>query len=113
MKTAMRQQAEEQKTFTHVGGASQHLVAANQLLPGGSVTAVPQEDLQGAEEIIKRGHQRRSRVRSRLNAPAHLHPGINAHVLEKRLLGDWSHAGHACSGRLPQVTEVHVSGEVS
>lgn len=52
-------------------------------------------------------------VRGRLKAPTHLHPGVNAHVLEKCPLGDWSQAGHARSRRLPEVAEVHVGGEVS
>lgn len=52
-------------------------------------------------------------VRGRIKAPTHLHPGINAHVLEKRPLGEWSQAGYASSCRLSEVAEVHVSSEVS
>lgn len=52
-------------------------------------------------------------VRGCFKAPTHLHPGINAHVFEKCLLGDRSHTGHAPSSRLPEVAEVHVGGEVS
>lgn len=119
LQAAERQQAEEQEALAHVGGTSQHLVAANQLLPGGGVAAVPQEDLQGGggaegkteEEVT--GGGRRSGVRGCLNAPTRLHPGVDAHVLEKRPLGDGSHAGHAPSGHPPQVAEVHVGGEVS
>ena len=41
------QQAEEVETLAHLGGVGQHVIAADQLLPGGRVAAVPQQNLQG------------------------------------------------------------------
>lgn len=43
---AVVQQAEEVEALAHLGGVGQHVVAADQLLPGGHVAAVPQQDLQ-------------------------------------------------------------------
>lgn len=39
------QQAEEMEALAHLGGVGQHVVAADKLLPGGRVAAVPQQNL--------------------------------------------------------------------
>jgi len=41
-----------------------------------------------------------------------LQPGVDAHVLQERPLGDGAHTGHAPSGHPAQEAEVHVGGEV-
>lgn len=43
---AVVQQAEEVEALAHLGGVGEHVVAADQLLPGGRVAAVPQQNLQ-------------------------------------------------------------------
>lgn len=43
---------------------------------------------------------------------SHLHPGVDAHVLQERPLSDGAQTGHAASGHPPQEAEVHVGGEV-
>lgn len=43
---AVVQQAEEVEALAHLGGVGQHVVTADQLLPGGRIAAVPQQNLQ-------------------------------------------------------------------
>lgn len=45
LQPAAVQQTEEQETFSHVLGVGQHVVALDQLLLGGWVTAVSQQNL--------------------------------------------------------------------
>lgn len=47
------QQAEEVEALAHLGGVGQHVVAADQLLPGGLVAAVPQQNLQRTTGELK------------------------------------------------------------
>lgn len=42
---AVVQQAEEVEALAHLAGVGQHVVAADQLLPGGRVAAVPEQNL--------------------------------------------------------------------
>lgn len=42
----------------------------------------------------------------------HLHPGVNTHVLQERILSDGAQTGHASSRHPPQIVEIHVCGEV-
>lgn len=51
-------------------------------------------------------------VQRTFNRQTHLHPGVDAHVLQERPLSDGSQTGHAPSGHPPQVAEIHVGGEV-
>ena len=45
------QQAEEVEAVAHLGGVGQHVVAADELRPGGRVAAVPQKNLQRTTEF--------------------------------------------------------------
>lgn len=47
---AVGQQAEEVEALAHPGRAGQHVVAVDQLLPGGGVAAVPQQNLHRTPE---------------------------------------------------------------
>lgn len=107
---AVLQQAEEVEALAHPGRAGQHVVAGDQLLPGGRVGAVPQQNLHRAPGCEPRP------LRAPLSrvAPPHtcLHTGVDAHVLQELPLGEWPQTGHTCSRHPAQVAEVHVGGEV-
>lgn len=110
----MVQQAEEEEALTHLGGVGQHVVAADQLIPGGRVAAAPQQNLQRNTEEVK-PFTASLIIASFLVlsfCQTHLHPGVNAHVFQEQSLTDGSQTGHAPSCHPPQVAEIHVSGEV-
>lgn len=113
---AVLQQAEEVEALAHPGRVGQHVVAVDQLLPGGLVRAVPQQNLHRRSESKRRPFTAPGTdgcpLRRAWPPQTCLHPGVDAHVLQERPLGEWPQAGHAPSSHPAQVAEVHVGGEV-
>lgn len=50
LQPAVLQQAEEVEALAHPGRVGQHVIAVDQLLPGGGITAVPQQNLHRTPE---------------------------------------------------------------
>ena len=122
---AVVQQAEEVEALAHLFRVGQHVVAADQLLPGGRVAAVPQQNLQGEFKHLElrrtsltgTSHRcfkllQQQEKKQKLKLKIHLHPCVDAHVLQERPLSDRSQTGHSPSSYPPQVAEVDVGREV-
>lgn len=106
---AVVQQAEEVEALAHLCGVGQHVVAADQLLPGARVSAAPQQNLHQTPEVSARQRRRYNII---IWFYFHLQSGVDAHVLQERPLSHGSQTGHAPSSHPPQVAKIHVSCEV-